>query len=68
MLTLHKTKPKRSIPPYVSLGCPMAKGVVSLCRGLCVPIDGKGTCGRLAPHALVGRTQRAILEYNARHC
>jgi hypothetical protein len=33
--------------------------------GLCTPVDGHGNCGRLAPHQLVGRTQKAIARYNA---
>jgi hypothetical protein len=36
------------------------------CRGLCKPIGSRGLCGRLAPHALQGRTQQAIAEYQAR--
>jgi hypothetical protein len=35
----------------------------SWCRGLCRPLDGHGICGRLAPHAMLDRTQRAILRY-----
>jgi hypothetical protein len=33
---------------------------------LCVPTDGQGTCGRLATHGMMGRTQKAIARYNAR--
>jgi hypothetical protein len=39
---------------------------VSWCRGLCTPTDGHGMCGRLAPHAMVGRTQAAIIRYKER--
>jgi hypothetical protein len=33
---------------------------------LCVPVDGHGTCGRLATHDMMGKTQKAIARYNAR--
>lgn len=56
--------PKRRLRPYTTLTCPMAGHRVTWCRGLCQPIDGRGVCGRLAPHALGrGRTQQAIAEY-----
>lgn len=42
------------------LGCPMDRHRATWCRGLCTPRHGIGPCGRLAPHALRGRTQRAI--------
>ena len=41
--------------------CPLNGHQVGACRGLCDPAeDGHGLCGRLAPHALVGRLQEAI--------
>jgi hypothetical protein len=41
--------------------CPLNGHQVGACRGLCEPSpDGHGLCGRLAAHALVGRTQAAI--------
>ncbi len=58
--------PRKLKRTFTTLGCPMAHGRATWCRGLCEPIDGMGVCGRLAPHALVGRTQRAIAEYNAK--
>jgi len=37
---------------------------VGACRGFCEPsAEGEGLCGRLAPHALIGRTQAAIASY-----
>jgi hypothetical protein len=49
------------------LRCPMNGHQVSFCRGLCTPSScGVGLCGRLAPHALVGRTQVAVAEYERR--
>ena len=40
--------------------CPYNGHQVGWCKGLCTPIAGIGHCGRVAGHALVGRTQRAI--------
>lgn len=45
------------------MGCPMVRGKATWCRGLCQPQHGKGTCGRPAPHAMRGKTQRAIARY-----
>jgi len=42
------------------MGCPLDRNRATWCRGLCKPLHGLGVCGRLAPHALRGRTQRAI--------
>jgi hypothetical protein len=59
---LYKTTSKPFVPRHSSIVCSVS-GVVSICRGLCEPIEGIGACGRLAPHALIGRTQRAIHNY-----
>ncbi|MBW2527317.1 MAG: hypothetical protein JRI23_24255 [Deltaproteobacteria bacterium] len=56
-------KRRRRLPPYTVLRCPMVGHQASWCRGLCRPLDGHGICGRLAPHAMLDRTQRAILRY-----
>ena len=46
--------------------CPLNGHQVGACRGLCEPSpEGDGLCGRLAPHALVGRTQAAIASQRA---
>jgi len=41
---------------YITIQCPYNGHQVSFCRGLCEPIEGHGHCGRLAPHAMIGRT------------
>ena len=51
--------------PFSTLSCPLNGHQVSWCRGLCTPVDGHGVCGRLAPHAMVGRTQAAIAAFKA---
>jgi hypothetical protein len=49
---------------HTVLRCPLNGHQVGACRGLCEPSPaGDGLCGRLAPHALVGRTQAAIAEH-----
>jgi hypothetical protein len=52
--------------PFTTLSCPYNGHQVSWCRQLCEPIDGLGTCGRIAAHGMLGRTQLAILDYSAR--
>ncbi len=47
-------------------GCPRTKNRSNWCYKLCVPQQGMGECGRVAPHALLGRKQRAILNFKLR--
>jgi hypothetical protein len=54
------------IPEYTCLGCPLTKSRSLWCHRLCVPREGIGVCGRVAPHAVVGRTAEAILRYKVR--
>ena len=44
-------------------GCPLTKNRSAWCYRLCAPVDGLGVCGRIAPHALRGRTDLAIEKY-----
>jgi hypothetical protein len=50
---------------YTTLRCPFNGHQVSWCRGLCEPINNHGHCGRLAPHLMIDRTQRAIASYRS---
>jgi hypothetical protein len=52
--------------PFSTLTCPLNGHQVSWCRQLCEPVDEHGPCGRLAPHAMMGRTRLAIASYNVR--
>ena len=61
-----KKRAKRPPRPYTTLRCVAAGHQVTFCRGLCRPIEGRGLCGRPAPHDLKGRTQLAIASYKAR--
>ncbi len=51
---------RRKVPSYTVLRCVMAGHQVTWCRHLCVPVQGRGACGRWASHGLRGRTQMAI--------
>jgi uncharacterized protein (TIGR00369 family) len=73
-----KTKKKRvktssGLKEYTYLGCPLTRNRSPWCFRLCTPDgEGHGHCGRTAPHALKGRIQAGIQEYNKRqraaHC
>jgi len=64
----HLLKPprKRKLPAYRVLGCVMTHSRTQWCYGICKPRNGLGACGRLSPHLLRGRTQKAIAKHNAR--
>jgi hypothetical protein len=47
-------------------GCPRTKNRSNWCHAWCTPRAGIGDCGRVAPHALLGRTQQAILSHKLR--
>jgi hypothetical protein len=65
MATPRLVKRNRTrVPEYTCLGCPMTKSRSLWCHRLCVPKEGIGFCGRVAPHAVVGKTAEAILNYN----
>jgi len=51
---------RRNLPAYRTLGCPHSKDRTLWCHRVCKPRNGIGTCGRLAPHAMKSRLQRAI--------
>jgi hypothetical protein len=68
MSLLQPRSERRRTPfrSYTVIMCPYNGHQVSFCRGLCKPYEGYGHCGRLAPHAMIGRTQAAIASYKAR--
>ncbi len=51
------------VPEYTCLGCPLTRSRSLWCHRMCVPVEGLGLCGRVAPHAVPGRTQEAILRF-----
>lgn len=54
---------RKSVPEYTVRGCPLTKSHSLWCHGFCVPEDGIGLCGRVAPHTVQGRTQMAIMKH-----
>jgi hypothetical protein len=61
-----RRRKKRRLRAQATRGCPLVRNRATWCMGLCRPINGMGDCGRLAPHALRGRTQLAIERCNSR--
>ncbi len=58
---------KKGPPQYTCRGCPLTNNLSPWCFRLCVPdAEGRGRCGRLAPHTLKGKTQLAIEAHNKR--
>jgi hypothetical protein len=50
----------RSATVRGSWGCPLTKSRTNWCYRMCMPVNGLGACGRIAPHTLRGRTDLAI--------
>jgi hypothetical protein len=57
----------RRIREYITLPCPRYGHRITWCRQMCTPTGNLGDCGRLAPHAMVGKTQAAIAAYKKSH-
>ena len=57
---------RRRGPRFKEWGCPRTRNRTNWCYGWCVPADGIGACGRVAPHGIMGRTQLAILHHKNR--
>ncbi len=53
-------------PSQRTVHCKATSGLTKWCFAMCKPVHGYGFCGRPAPHAIRGRTQKAIARYNAR--
>jgi hypothetical protein len=61
---LKKVKAGKGLKEYTYLGCPLTRNRSAWCFHLCTPgAEGKGDCGRLAPHSLRSRIQIGIDEY-----
>lgn len=66
-MTTHKKTIRtiKGIREYTYLGCPLTHNRSAWCFRICVPDEeGRGHCGRVAPHGLKGRTQLAIEHQN----
>ena len=55
-------KVRKRVPQNI-WGCPLTKNRSPWCHAWCTPHHGLGVCGRIAPHGLRGRTQRAITAF-----
>lgn len=53
----------KKLPDYRYLGCPITKNNSPWCFRDCVPKNGIGTCGRIAPHGMRSRIQIGIDMY-----
>jgi hypothetical protein len=65
-LLKRSQRPRKSLPPYITLRCVVAGHQVTWCKGLCEPLNGRGACGRLAPHSLKSTHQLAIAAFKQR--
>jgi hypothetical protein len=63
---VRRSRGDRAVPQRETWGCPLTKSRTNWCYRLCVPVNGLGACGRIAPHTLRGRTDLAIERYLAR--
>ena len=59
----NRSRSDRRLPEYLTLACPRYGHRITWCRQICTPIGDKGDCGRLAPHAMIGKTQAAIAAF-----
>jgi acyl-coenzyme A thioesterase PaaI-like protein len=69
----RRVKTSKGLKEYTYLGCPLTRNRSPWCFRMCDPdLEGRGHCGRFAPHAFTGRIQAGIQEYNKRqraaHC
>ncbi len=52
---------RRRVPKYTVLRCRAGgRHQVGWCLALCTPTNGRGVCGRQAPHAVTGRSLVAM--------
>jgi acyl-coenzyme A thioesterase PaaI-like protein len=55
----------RGIKKYTYLGCPLTRNRSAWCYRLCTPnVNGRGRCGRIAPHSMKSRIQLGIEAHN----
>jgi hypothetical protein len=63
---VRRSRPHRTGTFRGTWGCPLTKSRTNWCYRMCVPVNGLGVCGRIAPHTLRGRTDLAIEKYLTR--
>lgn len=63
-MRMKVAKKKKIIPSYTYLGCPLTHNFSPKCFRMCAPDgEGRGVCGRIAPHSMRSRFQQAIDNY-----
>lgn len=61
---LRSVRTRKGVKKYTYLGCRLTRNRSPWCYRICPPdSEGRGRCGRIAPHSLMGNTQMAILNY-----
>ena len=63
---LNEPRPRTGNLPVLTRGCPLVRYRSTWCMGLCEPVKGMGLCGELAPHSMLGKTQKAIRRFKKR--
>lgn len=59
-----KIRTAKGLKSYTYLGCPLTRNRSPWCFRLCTPDpDGRGKCGRVAPHSFKSRIQRGIADH-----
>jgi len=59
--TKKKIRTRKGLKEYTYLGCPLTRNRTAWCFRLCTPdSEGRGQCGRVAPHSLKSAIQTAI--------
>jgi len=61
----RKAKTKKGLLEYTYLGCPITRNKTAWCYRICkTDEEGKGFCGRVAPHSLKSTIQDSIEKHN----
>lgn len=61
----RKVRTIKGLKEYTYLGCPLTRSRSAWCYRICNPDgDGKGRCGRVAPHSLKSYIQANIEDFN----
>lgn len=62
--TIRTVRTSKGVKKYTYLGCPLTRNRSAWCYRICPPDqEGRGRCGRIAPHSLKSSTQLAIAKY-----
>jgi len=63
-MLINHNRIKKGLVTDKHTGCPLTHNHSQWCFNLCdASKGGKGYCGRISPHGVTGRTQKAIERY-----